>query len=135
MIVGLKSADPAAPGIIEMNADKDRVLLAVGNRGAVVEVHEDITRTGHDDAELGFTQLRRQARRDIESRVFFRASVAAESPVILSAVAGINHYGREGSGGIFDLDTGCAAATDQEKTGARGEQNSKTDVHGECHTA
>src|SRR5438132_8000920 len=74
MIISFESVNAAAARIVEMNADKNGILLRVFDRDAFFEGNEDIGRTCHDDFEIVSAEFAGKPLRDVEGGDFLRAA-------------------------------------------------------------
>src|ERR1700693_4803353 len=95
MIIGLESVNAAAARIIEMNADKDGILLHVFDRDSFFEWNENVGVACHHDFEMRFAELAGQTLRDIQGRDFLGSAKSAVGAVVLASMTGVDHHGVE----------------------------------------
>ena len=91
MIVGFETSDSAAARIIEVNADKDRILLCIFDRDAFLERNENVAGARHHNLEIGLAEFARKSFCHVERSDFFRAAKVSVSTVVLTAMAGIDY--------------------------------------------
>ncbi len=111
VIIGFEAIDNPAPGIVEMNADKNGILLSILDSDTFIEGNEDITAANHDRLNLGFVKLPLEPFGHIERGNLLRRAIRTVGARISSTMAGIDHDSRKRVAGIFRArgrDTGAA---------------------------
>ena len=88
--------------VVEMNADKNGVFGAIGERGTIGQRHIGIARSGQACRHLASRKQLLDALSDIEGKVFFQ-NVPRHRSGIRSAVAGIKHDQRKRFGAFLRL--------------------------------
>lgn len=98
MIEGLEAVGFSVVTVVEVDADEDRVLLAIRYAGTVVERDEHIGAAGSDRLETVVAQLPVESPHHVQGETFFHQPLAGGS-VVVSAVTGVEDDGGEGATG------------------------------------
>jgi hypothetical protein len=78
---------------VEVQTEQHRIVVAIGDADAVVEVHETIILAHHCRAHAMFGELGAQSACKVEREVFFpHAGMTAHSTGIVTAVTGIDEH-------------------------------------------
>src|SRR5688572_7012423 len=131
MIIGLDAADAATPRVVEVDADKNGVLLAIGDGGALVERNKSVAGPGHDCFEFRFAQLLLEPSGNVERRGFLRPAIAAVGAVVLAAMTGIDDDRPECPCRILNAEARAGAAAGEPKARDEAQQKGETAEHGD----
>src|SRR6202011_399875 len=91
--ISFDSARTRARGRVEMNADKNRVSIRVGDGDAGTERNKDVAVSRHYNAITVRLKDRFQSLRNVQGHCFFRNTLPRNSAAVVSAVAGIDDHG------------------------------------------
>src|ERR1700737_5029170 len=100
MIICFESVNAAPARIVEMDTDKNGILLRVFDRDALLKRNEDVGRARHHDFQIRFAQLAGKTFSHIESRDFLRAAKFAVGAVVFAAVSSIDDNSIERFAGV-----------------------------------
>src|SRR4030095_15203830 len=110
MIVCLESARLALTRVVKMYADKDRILLRVLHRDAVVERNKHVGVSCHDGLDLRLAQSALEPLGYIERARLFRWTEAAVRAAVFPTVAGIHDYSGKRFARVFNAGSTNRAA-------------------------
>src|SRR5204863_7884716 len=82
---------PATRGI-EVDTNKNRVPIGIGDRDARSQRHEDVATSGHHDSIPIGSKHGAEARGDVQSQGFFRVALTGHSAAIESTMASVDHH-------------------------------------------
>ncbi len=92
VVIDLGAVRAGVGRVVEVDAHEERVALAIGDAGALVEFDESVVAPSHHGAKSRRLQLGPQPHGDFERAVLFAPGVAGGGAAIVATVPGIYHH-------------------------------------------